>query len=144
MKALRRYLLPASITLAVFALAFLFKPAPAIRNVTSKESARELIELSLPHGRVLYVIVEEKGVYFGEDFVAFEGLEGFIEASIRPLRPDYALVYGTDLARYGHVVQVFAKIKQALCVPTELRTDSLLVGTRRGPIEVHQHHWEYD
>ena len=142
--AFRQYFLPAVIAAAGLSAVLSLKE-PLVPNSRARASRADSGErFFLPQGRALYVIVEEQGVYFGQDFVAFDGLDAFIEARVRAMKPDCALVYGTQLARYGYVTTVLTKIRSSLGVPTELRTYPLRVGTRRGPIEVHKHPWEYD
>jgi hypothetical protein len=103
----------------------------------------ELEVMELPHGRVLYVIVEREGVYLGEKFVPFPDFEKFLKDNQATLRPQHARVLGTESATYGNFISVFSTIRNTLKIPATINTAALEPGTRRGPIEVHENFWEY-
>ena len=99
--------------------------------------------MTLPHGRVLYVVVEKEGVYVGDAMVPITAFEEFLKREGSTLRPNYALVCGTDMARYGDVVKAYGAIRGVFKIPAMIEPVAAVVGTRRGPIEVHEHFWEY-
>jgi hypothetical protein len=143
MSAWKSYLLPACAATLVAGGALTYcsnfsKPAAVPRP---KEAQSQVLEL--PHGRVLYVVVEEEGVYVGDDFVTFGDFENFLKGKVRALHPDFAKVGGTETARYGKVIQVYAAVRNVLSISATLETSPFERGFRRGPIEVHEHSWEY-
>ena len=96
-----------------------------------------------PHGRALYVIVEEDGIYVGKEFVPFLLFDRYLRDNGPTLRPDCAIVLGTDSVRYGKVVEVYDRIRSIYSIHVSLPTRPVPTGTRRGAIEVHEHFWQY-
>jgi hypothetical protein len=142
MKPFKRYLIPSLI--AVLLLACLIVSGYVhTQNLgkTKKPDEAELIQL--PHGRVLYAVIEENGIYIGQEFVSFLLFPKFLEENRMKLQPDYALILGTESTKYGHVAEAFASIKGVLKIPATIVTIPTANGTRRGPIEVHKHFWDY-
>lgn len=141
MKQLKRYLVPSLIVallLLGLALAGYIRP-----KSDPKKKPVEYEVPQLPHGRVLYVVVEEDGIYVGQEFVAFPLFPKFLEEGGRKLKPEYALVLGTEGTRYGRVAEVFNSIKDVLKISASIVTTPTPNGTRRGPIEVHENWWLY-
>jgi hypothetical protein len=149
-KLLKTYRVPALIAVLVLGSIILLGTYIAKNQRENKRLAiddlkiPELEIIELPHGRVLYAIVEKEGVYLGEKFVAFPDLEKYLKENQATLRPQYALVLGTESANYGKFISVFSIIRSTLKIPATINTVALEPGTRRGPIEVHENHWEYD
>jgi hypothetical protein len=144
MKKLRAYAGPACVSVALFvALYHCQRPTFQSEHTAPVLSTKDPQEIELPHGRVLYVIVEENGVYVGDDFIDFSLFESFLQSNGHKLQPDYFMVFGTDLARYGKIVQIYACLRNKLGISGTMQTLSVPVSTRRPAIEVHDHHWEY-
>jgi len=145
MNTMTRYLGPACVS-GVFLAGLLMTKGPTsvIPIPRTDHSASNLRYLyRLPGGRILYVVVEEKGVYVGDVVVPFDAFDSFLKEEIKIFKPDGAIVYGTDLARYAEVVRVYTSVSKQLPGYATLDTFSHAVGTRRGPIEIHEHSWEY-
>ena len=144
MKVIKKYFGPVCVSVLLFCALFLTgrSPQKPVQGTTSAV-ATEYEEIVLSHRRVLYVVVEEKGVYLGDEFVPFSLFESWLKERRDTLNPDFVKILGADLARYGQVVQVFGSVRKILMVPAIIDTKPVVIGTRRGPIEVYEHHWEY-
>ena len=75
---------------------------------------------------------------------SFDTFDSFLREDGLKLRPDYAVVLGTDLAPFGKVVSAYASIRHILAVPETIVTRPVAIGTRHRAIEEHTHYWEYD
>jgi hypothetical protein len=111
-------------------------------QVESRGDHAEMI--ALPQGRVLTVVVDEKAVFVGENPIAFEMFGEFLRENREKLSPDYVMVFGTDLVRYGKVVEVYAAMHKVWMVPQQIVTRSVTIGTRYPAIKVCEHYWDYD
>jgi len=72
MTLLKRYFAPACITVLLLGAVFWIGDAFGKRHPKSavnRDIREEIIQL--PHGRALYVVVEDDGIYVGEEFVPF-------------------------------------------------------------------------
>jgi len=142
MKQFRQYLFPALLCLAVFCAFFLLSAVPSSKRPRKMRDEKPVV-VGFPHGRVLYVVVEEEGAYLGEEFVPIELFENKIEKEYRYKEISYVFLLGTDSARYGSVVTAYTALLKQLDVPTEIFTINVKSGTRRGPIEVYERAWDY-
>ena len=144
MKRAKLYLLPVCFSASFFvALIVMGRSSPNRTLAPRSETSSESEVVALPHGRVLYLIVEESGVFVGDVRVPFSAFESFLLSHRMEFRADFVKVLGADLARYGQAVEVYTTVRNVLKVPATIDTVPVPIGTRRGPIEVHAHHWEY-
>lgn len=144
MKVIKKYFGPACVSVALICALRLTgrSPQKPVQGPVSADAA-EYEEIVLSRRRVLYVVVEERGVYLGEEFVHFSVFESWLKERGDSLKPDFVKVLGADLARYGQVVQIYVSVQKILMVPVIIDTKPVVIGTRRGPIEVHERGSEY-
>jgi len=140
-----KYLFQLTIAMLVLAGVFVFgglwlRDEP----VRKKERDDSPVIVFFPHGRVLYVVVENDGAYIGEEFIPFLLFDQFIKDHKRTLAPDYFIVIGTSEARYGNAVEVFASLRKIIGVDGTMRTYPAEPGTRRPAIASYRHCWDYD
>jgi hypothetical protein len=140
MSGFRKYLLPAAGAALIIVIAFL---AGSYRSRVEAPGEKQPEIVSLPHGRVLYVVAEKEGAYVGDEFVPYPTFEQFIKDRARFFSPDYVMVLGTAEARYGDVASAFAAVHSATHAPGTIVTRPIPVGTRRPVIAVREHFWEY-
>lgn len=95
----------------------------------------------MPMGRILNVVVEEDGAYIGKEFIPFLLFDKYLKEHRVEFRANYAIVVGTENARYGSAVQVYDMVRSDLRVPSTIETRVLPVGTRREAIEVRRNRW---
>jgi hypothetical protein len=106
-----------------------------------RESAPEAV--TLPHVRAVYLIVDRNGVYVGKKYLPNFFLDRFLEDAVRPLDAGYAIVIGTNDAKYGDVVTVFDALRACFSFSEKIKAKAVAAGTRREAIEEHDHPWNY-
>jgi hypothetical protein len=132
-KTMKRYMIPAVIALLAIGIFFASGYLGSPRSPAHKT---ELESISLPHGRILYIVVDEDGIYIGKEAIPVLGLRDYLIGHRSMLKPDYAVVCGTTHSRFGNAVQAIDAIRAILKVPYMLETRALPDGTRRPKIEV--------
>lgn len=100
-------------------------------RTAQQEQEPELHLRVVPHGRVLFVVVDQDGVYLGPERLTVEQGVLTINAFLREHEIRNLVVYGTDLARYGEAVRLFAGIDQKLLRWSQLATRPLPIGSRK-------------
>jgi hypothetical protein len=144
---MKKYLLPAFVAVLILGGVFV---AGNIHGRMHKSTGvaqtdeikhREVIEFA--HGRVLYVVVDNDGIYVGQEFIPFILFDKFLKEHGGELKPDYAIVYGTESSRFGRAVEAIDSIRANLKIKVTMVTRAVPDGTRRGPIEFHENFWEY-
>jgi hypothetical protein len=134
----KRYVVPAVVSAALVLGAFYLgeRFGGAGYSVEAKrESVTEAV--TFPHGRTVYLIVDRDGVYVGKEYSPIILLDRFLEHTVRPLDADYAMVIGTNDAKYGDVVTVFDALRAHFSFPENIETRPVAAGTRREAIEEH-------
>ena len=140
MNRFRKYVVPALLS-ALMIFGLLTVGAFYAKEEKKKNPAEEVV--TLPHGRVLYVVCEAHGAYVGEEFVHFPDFDQFIRDRSRVFSPDYLIVMATADSRYGDVAAVFASLHRATNVPGTIETRPVPHGTRRPVIAVRERFWQY-
>ena len=143
-KRFRRYFVPACLVAALFSIVFFLWATPTTARPSSGATEDEPVLMGLPHGRVLYVLVDEKAIFVGDAAIPLGTFDQFLRDHAATLRPDYAIVLGTERARYGHVVAAYAAIRHILAIQETIVTRPVAISTHHRAIEVHRHFWEYD
>jgi hypothetical protein len=90
------------------------------------------------------VIVDQDGVYIGEEASFVTTFDSFFKQHAETLKPDYVIVCGTDLARFGDMIKVYDSVQRAFPNTSTMGTRSFVIGTRFNAIVVHEHPWEYE
>ena len=146
----KRYVLPGILTGVLFGallgssfLSEFFKRKPPAKEEPALEIAHVPQIVHLPHGRVLYIVIEEDGFYLGKECVPFSELQKYLSDHQFQLKPDYVLICGISGAPFGRAVEALEATRSVFKVPYTVDTITVPEGTRRGPIEVHEHPWEY-
>ena len=142
----RQYLLPALLAAAILAAVLVagswwLRRAEHVPKHASGWPDPESV--SLPGGRVLYVVVDTDGYYVGEDFVPFFQLDSFLKRRASQLDPNYGIVCGTQSSRYGHVVEALDAVRANFRIYATIRSEAIPNGMRRGAIEQHRNWWDY-
>jgi len=132
---LRRYLLPAGLSLLVFSSFFLLSFLPQRQFTKKRMSVKgsECVSITSHFGSELLVLVDEDGVYIGDDFIAFPLLAQTLEQRYTELKVSRAIIYSTNTARYGNVLTVFLGVKEALHVPVDMASIGVGGGDRLPP-----------
>lgn len=143
---LSRYLLPACIAACIFVTLFMPRAVQdRAESPANVERPEEEASISvLPHGRVLTVVVDEKAIYVGEDPISFARFGDWLRENRHRLKPDFVVVVGTDLARYGNVARAYAQVHEVWTLPQIFETRSIAVGMRYPAIRFFKHVWDYD
>jgi hypothetical protein len=140
---MKKYLLPGLV--AVFVLVGLFATGYVQigkkRPSGTEESVIKIVEA--PHGRVLCVVVDDDGYYVGEEFIPFVLFRKYLQERGRDLKPDYAIVCGTESSRFGRAVDALDAVRAILKIKATMETTAIRDGTRRDPIEIREHFHVY-
>lgn len=127
-------ILLAIIALSVAAIAFLlFEPAVAIvPPVASPKEEIPIRRLSVggDHAKVLYAVVEEDGVYVGDQKVGFNVAHDVVVALLAKEDTSNVMILATDLARYGDLVQFYTSFDQRKITVSGFPTIARTVGFR--------------
>lgn len=87
--------------------------------------------VSLPQGRVLSIVVEREGVFFGDVCVPPSELAAYLQSHRARIAPDYVIVFGTADASYGDFVTTFTTVRTIFRgIGATVDTRSLPPGTR--------------
>ena len=140
---MKKYLLPALVAALILGGVFAVGEIHGRARGVEVAQSDEVKMIALPHGRVLYVVVDNDGFYVGQEFVPFILFGKFLKEHAGELKPDYAIVCGTESSRFGRAVEAIDAIRANLKIHYTMETRAMADGTRRGPIEVHEHDWEY-
>ena len=84
-------------------------------------------------GSELLVLVDEDGVYIGDEFIPIPLLVQTLEQRFAGLKVSRAIIYSTDSARYGNVFTVYLNVKEALHVPADIASIGVTKGARMAP-----------
>lgn len=136
---LKSYLLPAlaaAILLGGFLVVGTYLPDSRGKKGRGVSEEQSMEVLELPHGRILYVVVETDGCFLGREFVSFSDLRRYLNDHAAELLPDYVIVCGTAGSQFGRVVETLDSVRTVFNVPSSMETGTLPEGTRRGPIEI--------
>ncbi len=131
MTSLRRYLLPGCVTLVAFALTFSFKPVPVRRDLEAKDRQIEISLLALPHGKVLYAVVDFDGVYLKDKRFDFTQARHAISSILKDQKIPNLIIYGTELTRYGDLVELYGGIEPGLVRYSSFSFRTLPSGSRQ-------------
>jgi hypothetical protein len=88
---------------------------------------------------VLCVVVDNDGFYVGQEFIPFILFGKFLEERGRDLKPDWAVVCGTESSRFGHVLEALDLLRSRMKVKATMEARTIPDGTRRDSIEVREH-----
>ena len=95
MKRAKLYLLPVCFSASFFVALILMGRSSPHRTVAPKSEALSESEVvALPHGRVLYLIMEESGVFVGDVRVPFSAFESLLLSHRTEFRADFVKVVG--------------------------------------------------
>jgi len=125
-----------AVTLSSLAIAgviwFFAASKPVIQPKHVHESRSEDEELiAIPHGKVLYVVVDKDGVYLGEKKFDLGGAKVAIAALLKEQKIPNLIIYGTDLARYGDVIELYGGFDPSLIRWSTFSFRPLTIGTRK-------------
>jgi hypothetical protein len=87
------------------------------------------------HGRVLNVVVEDDGIYIGDEYVPFLLFRDFLIGNAKRLSPDSVIVYGTTTARFGQVVGALDACRAELKIYCTMGTRTIPANTRLKSVE---------
>lgn len=111
---------------------FLAASKPVVPAKHAHEPRNDDIELiAIPHGKVLYVVVDKDGVYLGEKKFDLAGAKVGIVALLKEQKIPNLIIYGTDLARYGDVIELYGGIDPLLIRWSTFSFRPLAIGTRK-------------
>ena len=120
--------------LAGLGVAWVFYP---VAPKEDSPSGREVF--LIPRGRVLQVIVGGDGVYLGQEFIPFLLFRKHLEEHRGDFRVKSVRVFGTDTARYGAAVQVYATVLDVLKIRGTVDSRVVPASTRLEAIIVEHH-----
>lgn len=106
------------------------KPVVHAKHVRESLGEGEQV-FQIPHGKVLYVVVDRDGVYLGEKRFDLAGAKVGIAALLKEQKIRNLVIYGTDLARYGDVVELYGSFDPSLLRWSTFSFRSLPIGTRK-------------
>ncbi len=89
-----------------------------------------LEDFSIPHGKILYVVVDRDGVYLGTEKFDLAGAKVGINALLTEYKIRNLEFYGTDLARYGDVIELYTSVDPKLIRWSSFPTRPVPTGTR--------------
>ncbi len=105
------------------------KPDVHPRHVHATESEEEVIQI--PSGRVLYVVVDRDGIYLGTQRFDLSAAKVAIASLLKEQKIPNLIIYGTDLARYGDVIELYGGIDPSLIRWSTFSFRPLTIGTRK-------------
>ena len=151
---IRRYLFPALLSALLLAAVFIAgnlspslvsrkRPvdglAPERTKITMPEMPPDEPKVQIPHARVLCAVVEDDGIYIGEEFVPFLLFHKTLEDHANEWKADCAIVGGTTSSRFGRVTEAIDTVRAVLRVPVMMETMTMPDGARRIPITIHDY-----
>ncbi len=144
--SLRSYIVPACLSLAIFTALSFVENTPR-RPTSSRAGTRQerLLEpdlVSLPHGQLLTVVVEGDAFYLGNTRVGFDHLAEYLRRRVVALHPNYAIIVGTETARYGNAITALVTVQQVLEIEATLETRNVPAATRRPEIKSLEYWWQ--
>ncbi len=86
---------------------------------------------ALPHGKVLYVVVDYDGAYLDTQRIEFAHARHVVSTMLREQKIRNLIIYGTDRARYGDVVEIYAGIQADLLRYSSFSFRALPTGSRK-------------
>ncbi len=106
---------------------------PVVKDAVAESSGEPVTEMMIrvPRGRVLYVVVDQDGVYLGTQRIERRFAKAAIETLLKKERIRNLLISATDLARYGDVVELYASIDRSLLTWISFSTRAETIGTRK-------------
>ena len=110
--------------------------APDRMKITMPETPPDEPKVQIPHARILCAVVEEDGIYIGEDFVPFLLFRKALEDHRKEWKADCAIVAGTTRSRFGRVTEAIDAVRAVLKVPVMMETRTMTDGARRVPIRI--------
>lgn len=118
---------------AIAGLSWFFAASkPVVQSIHAHEPLGEGEEhIEIPHGKVLYAVVDKDGVYLGEKKFDLAGAKVGIAALLKEQNIRNLVIYGTDLARYGDVVELYGNIDPSLVRWSTFSFRSIPIGTRK-------------
>jgi hypothetical protein len=141
---MKKYLLPAFIAVLILGGLFVTGNIHGGKKKPAEVAQPEEIKIiEVPHGRVFYVVVDNDGIYVGQEFIPFILFGKFLKERGGELKPDYAIVCGTESSRFGRAVEALDSIRANLKIKATIETRAIPDGTRRDPIEIHEHFIAY-
>jgi len=87
--------------------------------------------VKMPHGKVLYVVVDGDGIYLGNTRFDLPGAKAGVGALLREQKIRNLVIYATDLARYGDVIELYGSVDRKFMRWSTFSFRSLPIGTRK-------------
>ncbi len=103
------------------------KPPAAVAS----ESNNSFEVVRMPHGRVLYVVVDFDGVYLGQERLDPVIAKDVINAMLKEQKIHNLVIYGTTHARFGAAADIFANLDLSVVRWRQFGFFTLKVGDRK-------------
>lgn len=107
------------------------KPEPKPAASANTEALTKEDVVRIPHGRVLYVVVDFDGVYLGQDRLDPLLAKDAINAMLKAEKIHNLVIYGTTEARFGPAADIFAHLDPSLVRWKQFGLLPLKVGDRK-------------
>jgi hypothetical protein len=105
-------------------------PAQPFAGVSAPDDIAEC-DWTLPHGKVLYVVIDVDGAYFGSKRFDVRFAKDAVNTILKEEKIRNLVIYGTDVARYGDVIELYAAIDPTLIRWSTFSLKSLAAGSRK-------------
>ena len=114
--------------LVVLLVSYWTRPKPPVPDPEPEYSSQIV---RMPHGRVLYVVVDFDGVYLGQERVDPLIATDVINATLKEQKIHNLVIYGTTHARFGAATEIFANLDLSVVRWRQFGLFTLKVGDRK-------------
>jgi hypothetical protein len=114
--------------LAILLVSHWTRPKPTVPDPEPDYSSQIV---RMPHGRVLYVVVDFDGVYLGQERLDPRIAKDVINAMLKEQKIHNLVIYGTTHARFGAAADIFTNLDLSVVRWRQFGLFTLKVGDRK-------------